>query len=311
MNCPLVSIIIPVYNGSNFLAQAIESAINQTYKNIEIIVVNDGSCDDSKTEEVALSYGDKIKYISKPNGGSSSALNTGIKNMTGEYFSWLSHDDLYFSDKIEKQVNTILQSNDNNSIAVASGILINASNEILRSKKNKVITGTLKPQESLKWISHGKGINGCGVLIPKAIIDRVGLFDESFVYLNDLDYWYRIVLENCNLIFTSDIIVKTRIHGQQVSVTKRMLFNNERHKLANKLLDIVSNAKMDQSAALKQIAYFCSAENLKREYARAKKMLAAAGVLNLKLRLYLGFSWYRGLIIRFLKYLRKKIQFHR
>ena len=65
---PLVSIIIPVYNGSNFLRQAIESALNQTYSNIEIIVVNDGSNDLGKTEEIALSYGSRIKYYKKENG---------------------------------------------------------------------------------------------------------------------------------------------------------------------------------------------------------------------------------------------------
>ena len=90
---PLVSIVIPVYNGSNFLSQAIEAALSQTYKNIEILVVNDGSKDDGATEKVALSYGDRIKYLSKPNGGVSSALNYGIEHMSGDYFSWLSHDD--------------------------------------------------------------------------------------------------------------------------------------------------------------------------------------------------------------------------
>ncbi|MDD4547058.1 MAG: glycosyltransferase family A protein, partial [Oscillospiraceae bacterium] len=92
---PLVSIVIPVYNGSNYLAEAVDSALAQTYKNIEIVVVNDGSNDEGATEKVAKSYGDKIRYFSKENGGVSSALNLGIENMKGDYFSWLSHDDLY------------------------------------------------------------------------------------------------------------------------------------------------------------------------------------------------------------------------
>ena len=104
MNNPLVSIIIPVYNGSNYLSQAIDSALAQTYKNIEIIVVNDGSKDDGATEKIALSYGDKIRYYAKENGGVSSALNYGIEKMKGEYFSWLSHDDKYTPSKIEDQM---------------------------------------------------------------------------------------------------------------------------------------------------------------------------------------------------------------
>ena len=84
---PKISIVIPAYNASNYLAEAIDSALAQTYPNVEIIVVNDGSKDDGATERIALSYGDKIRYFSKENGGSSSALNTGIANMTGEWFS--------------------------------------------------------------------------------------------------------------------------------------------------------------------------------------------------------------------------------
>jgi len=76
--CPKVSIIIPVYNGSNYLREAIDSALAQTYKNIEIIVINDGSSDEGRTEAIAKSYGDKIRYIYKKNGGVSTALNVGI-----------------------------------------------------------------------------------------------------------------------------------------------------------------------------------------------------------------------------------------
>ena len=88
---PTVSIIIPVYNGSNYLQEAIDSALAQTYPNCEILVINDGSCDEGKTEAIALSYGDRIRYFKKENGGVASALNMGIRQMTGEYFSWLSH----------------------------------------------------------------------------------------------------------------------------------------------------------------------------------------------------------------------------
>ena len=98
---PRVSIIIPVYNGANYLKEAIDCALNQSYQNLEVIVVNDGSCDEGATRSVALSYGDRIRYFEKENGGVSSALNLGIREMRGEYFSWLSHDDKYEKDKLQ------------------------------------------------------------------------------------------------------------------------------------------------------------------------------------------------------------------
>ena len=82
---PKISIIIPAYNASNYLEEAIDSALSQTYQNIEIIVVNDGSEDGGATERIALSYGDRIRYFFKKNGGSSSALNVGIANTFYQY----------------------------------------------------------------------------------------------------------------------------------------------------------------------------------------------------------------------------------
>ena len=74
-----VSIIIPVYNGSNYVKEAIDSALAQTYKNKEIIVVNDGSTDEGATRDIVKSYGDKVTYYEKENGGVSTALNLGIE----------------------------------------------------------------------------------------------------------------------------------------------------------------------------------------------------------------------------------------
>ncbi|MBO5570669.1 MAG: glycosyltransferase, partial [Clostridia bacterium] len=76
---PKVSIVIPVYNGANFLREAIDSALGQTYPNIEILVVNDGSDDGGETESIALSYGNQIRYFRKENGGVATALNFGIE----------------------------------------------------------------------------------------------------------------------------------------------------------------------------------------------------------------------------------------
>ncbi|HBY71535.1 MAG TPA: glycosyltransferase, partial [Lachnospiraceae bacterium] len=78
---PKVSIIIPAYNASNYLEESINSALEQTYQNIEVIVINDGSDDNGKTSEIARKYLSRIKYFEKENGGSSSALNFGIRKM--------------------------------------------------------------------------------------------------------------------------------------------------------------------------------------------------------------------------------------
>lgn len=125
MTCsnPLVSIIIPVFNGSNFLREAIDSALNQTYPNIEVIVVNDGSNDNRLTEEIAISYKNQIQYYYKENGGVGSALNLGIEKMKGDYFSWLSHDDLYTPQKIDSQI-SILKNYEDKTLIVTGGYKI-------------------------------------------------------------------------------------------------------------------------------------------------------------------------------------------
>ena len=84
----LVSVIIPVYNSAQFLKESLESVLNQTYQNIEIICIDDGSTDNSL--EILESYSDKITIISQENKGLASALHTGIKQMKGDWFKWFS-----------------------------------------------------------------------------------------------------------------------------------------------------------------------------------------------------------------------------
>ena len=161
---PLVSIVIPVYNGSNYMREAIDSALAQTYPNIEILVVNDGSIDD--TREIALSYGDRIRYFEKENGGVSTALNLGIRNMRGDYFSWLSHDDVYYPDKIGKQVEALKQQNP--SLAVYSNwnlLQMPERKKISHSRTKTVDMPHISVQSGLRILMFF-GMTGCELLIP-------------------------------------------------------------------------------------------------------------------------------------------------
>jgi glycosyltransferase involved in cell wall biosynthesis len=129
LNLPKVSIVIPVYNGAKYLRQAIDSALAQTYANTEVIVVDDGSTDNSPA--IAADYADKIRFFRKPNGGVASALNFGIAHMEGEYFSWLSHDDMYVPDKIKLQMDDIRQLLEKNTVIYSSYDVINANGEFV------------------------------------------------------------------------------------------------------------------------------------------------------------------------------------
>lgn len=211
---PKVSIIIPVYNGSNFLAEAIQSAINQTYKNIEIIVVNDGSNDDNKTENIALSYSNKIKYIKKENGGVASALNVGIQNMSGEYFSWLSHDDLYTPNKIKNQIEALKSLEDKESLICCRHCVVTESLQYLyensfEDKKNMLV------YPALGCLFKGY-VHGCGLLIHKSHFDRVGIFNEKLPTTQDYELWFRM-LRKQKIFLNDDCDVISRSHNEQGS----------------------------------------------------------------------------------------------
>jgi glycosyltransferase involved in cell wall biosynthesis len=207
---PLVSIVIPVYNGSNYMKEAINSALAHTYRNIEVIVVNDGSSDN--TEEIALSYGNRIRYFAKENEGVASALNIGVKNMKGEYFSWLSHDDVYFPNKIEKQIKELVKLDNKNTALFSNWIAIDAQgNELTRTFYDGYDSNKLS--NPLFCVLFGL-IHGCALLIPKKCFDKCGLFDESLKAAQDYDLWFKM-FSKFPIKFIPDYLTKVRIHAEQ------------------------------------------------------------------------------------------------
>lgn len=245
---PLVSIIIPVYNGSNYVSEAIDSALAQTYKNIEIIVVNDGSNDNGKTEEIALSYGDKIRYFKKKNGGVSSALNLGIEKMEGEYFSWLSHDDKYEPQKIEKEIAVLSVLENKETVVLCSDRAIDKNSEIIPKHKEKVQFKNgdiISCNEAFKGLFNYGSYNGCALLIHKHVFETVGKFEEKFRYIQDLYMWANIFSNGFPLIYISDELVLSRIHAGQLTQTGRDLFYKESLAMAEKLLPKLMYLKQD------------------------------------------------------------------
>lgn len=212
---PRVTIVIPVYNGEKYVSLAIDSALRQTYKNIEIIVVNDGSSD--STDRICKSYGNKIKYLKKENGGVSTALNLAIQNMNGEYFSWLSHDDLYYSEKIEEEIKYI---NDNNLMNTKTIIYSNCSyNDQNGYYLGKTIhESNLLNKDSAYSLLNG-AINGLTLLIPKKAFQEAGVFDTKLRCTQDYDMWFRMYKKGYKFVHIPNILTVTRIHKESVTNT--------------------------------------------------------------------------------------------
>lgn len=250
---PLVSIIIPVYNGGNYLKDAIESALSQSYKNIEVIVVNDGSNDGGVVEKIALSYGDKIRYLKKENGGVASALNTGIKSMNGEYFSWLSHDDIYYPNKIEASIAALIHDGD-----MYKPVYSKCDFVVMEDGKDAPVYD-LSPYP-VDLIYNGlfavmqNLINGCTVLLHKNYFKVIGLFNEELQTTQDYDMWFR-VFRGKRVIYIDDALVMSRLHAEQGSMTIASHKKNCEH-MHLKFMDQITDKEIHELYGNKYSFYF-------------------------------------------------------
>lgn len=274
---PLVSIIIPVYNGTNYMREAIDSALNQTYKNIEILVINDGSCDDGATEKVAKEYKDKIRYFYKENGGVSTALNMGIKNMKGEYFSWLSHDDVYFEDKVEKSVEALSKIEDKKTIVCCECVNIDKNSLLISTKTQKE---TLDKEKLIYWgeclmrmLNEGT-MNGCTLLIHRDVFADAGLFDETLRFNQDSFMWDKIFLKGYPMLCIPHVGVKGRIHEKQLTQTGQSIFRSDCERMSEFLIpQLLKISTREENFILAYIKYNAKYKNtnvVKNAYKKAK-----------------------------------------
>ncbi len=206
---PKISILIPVFNGTNYLGEAIDSALSQTYSNYEVIVIDDGSTD--QTWQVIQSYGSHLRGIRKENGGVASALNRGIQEARGDYIAWLSHDDLFLPNKLERQI-IFLQGNPQFQACYTDYYLIDA-----RGNLTGEIQSPWYPRlQAIRVLFRRGYINGSTMVIKRTCFDRIGLFSAKWRYTQDTEMWLRL-LEHFEIGRVPEKLGKLRFHPEQGS----------------------------------------------------------------------------------------------
>lgn len=183
---PLISVIIPVYNGEKTIRETIKSVLSQTFTEFELIVINDGSQD--RTLEIVETIQDpRLKVFSYPNAGQSTSRNRGIALATGEYISFIDADDLWTPDKLEAQVK-VLQENPQAAVAYSWTDWIDESSQFL-GKGSHI---TEKGEVFTKLLLNDFVANGSNSLIRHQALVEVGGFDASVTPAEDWDMWLRL-----------------------------------------------------------------------------------------------------------------------
>lgn len=211
MSMPKVSVVIPTYNHARYVTWAVESVLRQKYPNLEIIVVDDGSTDD--TAQRLQPYQNRINYIYKSNGGTPNALNHGLQRATGEYICWLSADDMFLKGKLEKQVQ-LMEANPQVGFCYTSFIVIDEN-----GLKKYAADSEFYParQELVVNLLRGCFINGSSVMMRRTALERVGYFDEGLPQAHDYELWFRF-LRHFPAGFIREPLIAYRWHGENMSL---------------------------------------------------------------------------------------------
>ena len=205
----LISIIIPAYNQADYIGEAVQSVINQTYPAWECIIVNDGSTDHT-AEEIKKIQHPQLIYVYQENRGLSAARNTGIRNTKGKYLSFLDSDDCFTPDKLS----VLMHSIDNNpELALVAGTasLIDQNGKAINRPFSKVL-----PQD-LRDLLLGNPLHVGSVLLKRSWQEKIGFFDESLRSYEDWDYWLRLAIAGAKMESVDTPVSYYRFHTAQMT----------------------------------------------------------------------------------------------
>ena len=202
---PLVSVVLPVFNGERYLRQTIDSILNQTYGHFELLVIDDGSEDG--TPNVIRAYGDQVRFLRQPHGGASKARNHGLRLSQGKYIAMQDADDLWNKDKLALQVE-FLEKHPDFGLVHCNCEGIDEEGRVFVHWINSNRTEAL-----YRLFMHGHAVGVFSAVFKRDLLDRSGMFDEEFAKagLEDIDFWNRLS-ELTSFHCLSKTLVQHRIH---------------------------------------------------------------------------------------------------
>lgn len=209
MERSLVSIIIPTYNSAEYIAETIDSALKQTYEPKEVIVVDDGSTDN--TRDIIKSYVRRVKYIRKENGGPASARNLGIKESNGEFIALLDSDDIWLPEKLEFQIK-LIEDDDRIGLVGCNSCWISKDGVILDNIRKGEYRNYTERRDFLRRLMFSNVVSsGSNACLRRECFEKVGLFDEdvNLKGVEDWDMWLR-VFQYYDIKFVEKILLKKR-----------------------------------------------------------------------------------------------------
>jgi len=246
---PQVSIIIPTYNRQQFLNEALDSVLSQSFQDFELIVVDDGSTDETAT--MLDNYRSRIIYLKQENSGPSAARNAGIKRAGGTYLAFLDADDLWLKHKLRTQMD-IVNANPEIRICYTDEIWIRNGVRVNQKKLHQKYSGWIF-QKCLPLCI----ISPSSVLIHRHVFEQVGLFDETLPVCEDYDLWLRASAVYPITFIAQPLIMKRGGHADQLS---KKLWGMDRYRVQALEKIVTANVlnESDRAAAIQMLQKKCA-----------------------------------------------------
>jgi len=273
---PKVSVILPCYNGSLWISNAIDSILCQTYSNFELVIIDDGSTDNSKDVIYPYISDRRVHYIYQENRGFSGAVNRGIKESKGDLIGFIGQDDMWMHNKLEVQAK-YFDKHENVDLVHSNYCSIDSDEWIIKVIDIKIPNFTSR-KELIEYLFINNFIGFETVLVKKRCFDKVGFFDERMIGYSDHDMWMRIA-GNFNIGYIDLPLVKKREHGLQLSKIKVERVLRDEFLMVNKAINQYSFLKKVERKKLAILYYAWGTIMLQKRNNKEAKQIFLKAIL--------------------------------